>query len=76
MLIEAGWRVPEDVAIVGFDGSDMTLICTPTLTTVAQPAYEIGLKAAEMLFALLEGRTLAEKRVTLDFALKIRQSTH
>ena len=76
VLIEAGWRVPEDVAIVGFDGSDMTLICTPTLTTVAQPAYEIGLKAAEMLFALLEGRTLAEKRVTLDFALKIRQSTH
>ena len=46
-----------------------------TLTTVAQPAYQIGLKSAEMLFALLEGRALAEKQVTLDFELKVRQST-
>ena len=74
-LIEAGVRVPGDISIVGFDGSDMTLICTPTLTTVAQPAYQIGLRSAEMLFALLEGRTLEERQVTLDFELKIRQST-
>jgi LacI family transcriptional regulator, repressor for deo operon, udp, cdd, tsx, nupC, and nupG len=74
-LIDAGVRVPEDVSIVGFDGSDMTLICTPTLTTVAQPAYQIGLKSAEMLFAVMEGRALAEKRVTLEFELKVRQST-
>ena len=74
-LIEAGVRVPGDISIVGFDGSDMTLICTPTLTTVAQPAYQIGLRSAEMLFALLEGRTLEERQVTLDFELKVRQST-
>lgn len=74
-LIEAGVRIPEDVSIVGFDGSDMTLICTPTLTTIAQPAYKIGLKSAEMLFSLLEGKTLDEREVILDFELKIRQST-
>lgn len=75
-LIEAGVKVPDEMSIVGFDGSDMTLICTPTLTTVAQPAYQIGVKAAEMLFALLDGQQLAERKVTLDFALKVRQSTH
>ena len=53
----------------------MTLICTPRLTTVAQPAYQIGMKAAEMLFAVLEGEVLAERKVTLDFELKVRQST-
>ena len=74
-LIEAGIRVPDDVSIVGFDGSDMTLICTPTLTTVAQPAYQIGVKSAEMLFAVLDGNVLEEPAVTLDFELKIRQST-
>ena len=74
-LIEAGVRVPDDLSIVGFDGSDMTLICTPTLTTIAQPAYQIGRKSAEMLFTLLEGKTLEERSVTLDFELKIRQST-
>ena len=62
-------------SIVGSDGSDMTLICTPRLTTVAQPAYQIGMKAAEMLFAELEGEVLQESRVTLDFELKVRQST-
>jgi len=74
-LLEGGVRVPEDMSIVGFDGSDMTLICTPTLTTIAQPAYQIGKKSAEMLFTLLDGKTLEEREVTLDFELKIRQST-
>lgn len=74
-LIEAGIRVPDDLSIVGFDGSDMTLICTPTLTTVAQPAYRIGMKSAEMLFKLLNGEQLVEKAVTLDFEFRIRQST-
>lgn len=74
-MIEAGIRIPDDISIVGFDGSDMTLICTPTLTTIAQPAARIGLKSAEMLFSLLEGKTLDERSVTLDFELKIRQST-
>lgn len=74
-LIEAGIRVPEDISIVGFDGSDMTLICTPTLTTIAQPAYQIGLKSAEMLFTLLDGKSLEQRKVILDFELKIRQST-
>jgi LacI family repressor for deo operon, udp, cdd, tsx, nupC, and nupG len=74
-LIDAGVKVPEDIAIVGFDGSDMTLICTPRLTTIAQPAYQIGMKAAEMLFAVLEGEALKERNVTLDFELKVRQST-
>ena len=75
-LIDAGVKVPDDISIVGFDGSDMTLICTPQLTTVAQPAYQIGMKAAEMLFAALEGAVLEERDVTLDFELKVRQSTH
>ena len=74
-LVERGVRVPEDMSIVGFDGSDMTLICTPTLTTIAQPAYQIGKKSAEMLFTLLEGKKLEEREVTLYFELKIRQST-
>ena len=74
-LIDAGVKVPDDISIVGFDGSDMTLICTPQLTTVAQPAYQIGMKAAEMLFAVLEGEVLEESKVTLDFELKVRQST-
>jgi len=75
LFIDAGLRVPDDVSIIGYDGTDITLICTPTLTTVAQPAYQIGVKAAEMLFTVLDGQDLSGQRVTLDFELKVRQST-
>ena len=75
LFIESGLRIPEDVSIIGFDGSDMTLICTPTLTTIAQPAYQIGVRSAEMLFAVLGGKEMKQRRVTLDFELKVRQST-
>jgi LacI family repressor for deo operon, udp, cdd, tsx, nupC, and nupG len=74
-LIDAGVRVPEDVAVFGFDDIDMARICTPMLTTVAQPMALIGRKAAEMLFTLVDGKELEERRVVLDYAIKKRQST-
>ena len=74
-FIEAGLRVPEDVAVVGFDDIDLTRICTPMLTTVAQPMHRIGRKAGEMLFTLLAGKELEYRRVILDYEIMRRQST-
>jgi len=44
-----GIRVPEDVSIIGFDDIDISPLTYPSLTTVSQPLYEIGIRSAERL---------------------------
>jgi LacI family transcriptional regulator len=44
-----GVQVPGDVSVVGFDGIHLTRYTTPTLTTVAQPIFELGQRAGELL---------------------------
>jgi len=55
MLGRAGLRVPEDVAIVGFDDSPVAMNVTPALTTVRQPSHEQGEQMVEVLLSLLAG---------------------
>ncbi|WP_345383980.1 LacI family DNA-binding transcriptional regulator [Pseudonocardia yuanmonensis] len=50
-----GLRVPEDISVVGFDDLPMSALLTPRLTSVRQPAHEMGYRAAKVLFDLLEG---------------------
>ena len=52
---DLGLRVPEDVAVVGFDNIQMSAYTDPPLTTVRHPAAEVGRQAAEMLFKQLSG---------------------
>lgn len=53
---QMGWRVPEDIAVVGFDDLRVSKHLLPALTTIHQPAEEIGQRAAELLFDRIEGR--------------------
>ena len=56
-------KVPEDIAIVGFDDFDFARYVDPPLTTVALPGYEMGHRAAELLFEYLaKGRFPRRKR--------------
>lgn len=74
---ELGLRCPEDVALAMFDDVPFGDVIQPRLTVVAQPAYEMGHVATELLIARLEGReTSAEpvKRVLVP-ELLVREST-
>jgi len=51
---EAGVRVPEDVAVLGYDDSPVCDLVRPRLSSIAQPAARMGREAAEMLLSLLE----------------------
>jgi len=76
-LKETGWRIPEDIALVGFSNNPVTALIEPPLTTVNQPAHEIGRTAAGLLLKQLEdNRTAltAEIRI-LKTDLIVRQST-
>ena len=52
---DMGLRVPEDVSIVGFDDLPFAALLTPGLTSVRQPAHDMGFRAAAELLDLLEG---------------------
>jgi DNA-binding LacI/PurR family transcriptional regulator len=72
-LKAAGLRVPEDVALVGFDDSETARHCDPQLTTVHQPIEEQGRQMVQRLLATIAGDTHGVG-VILDTELVIRQS--
>lgn len=73
-LKEAGLSVPEDMAIVGFtDDIRAPLLETP-LTTIHQPAYAVGKKAAEKLIRTIENEDEPAENIEVLTTLKIRAS--
>ena len=74
-LLEAGLRVPDDVSVVGFDGTEASECCTPRLTTVEVPLREIGARGADLLLRLLAGNSVSPEPVVLPVRLVVREST-
>jgi DNA-binding LacI/PurR family transcriptional regulator len=74
--VEAGWRVPEDIAITGFDNTTAGRYACPPLTTVAQPTEALAKKAVELLLKQMRGETIStgEELVKLPCQLVVRQS--
>ena len=74
-LREAGRRVPEDVAVVGFDDVPVAGLITPRLTTVAQFQENLGVRAAEMLLERLAGTAPEHGRSEeMPYELIVRES--
>lgn len=74
-LRELGLRCPEDVSLVGFDDLELASFTNPALTTVAQPAYQLGSRAAALLFERLGGENLPAQHIVMKTTLKMRAST-
>ncbi|MCW3060160.1 MAG: LacI family transcriptional regulator [Capsulimonas sp.] len=74
-LGKRGFRVPEDVAITGFDDVPEAMHIAGGLTTVRQPFHRIGQVAVERLVAMIEGAPLSECRISLPAELIVRAST-
>jgi DNA-binding LacI/PurR family transcriptional regulator len=72
-LRKAGRRIPDDVAVVGFDDMDFASYTEPPLTTVRQPIMEIGRTVARQLLRVVEGKEI-ERVVVLPTELVIRES--
>jgi len=69
-----GRRVPGDVAVVGFDDIRFAAFYRPALTTVAQPMYEIGRRAAQLLLDQVGGRADGPQSIVLPHRLVVRES--
>jgi len=67
-------RIPDDIALVAFDELDWMSLVEPGLTVVAQPTYDLGRAAAELLFDRVEGGAHPAEELVLTPTLVIRQS--
>ena len=75
VLAAAGRRVPEDVAVVGYDDSPVATTVRPQLTSVRQPIEEMGHETARLLIDLVEGSDPVPRRVILATELIRRASS-
>jgi LacI family transcriptional regulator len=71
---ERGWRLPEDLSIVGFDDIPQAAHVHPTLTTVRQPLEEMGRSAARLLLQYIAEPTAEVERIELSTELILRES--
>ncbi|WP_427173392.1 LacI family DNA-binding transcriptional regulator [Arthrobacter sp. 92] len=70
-----GIRIPEDLSLVGFDGTYQAEESVPALTSVAQPLHEMGRAALRFVLRQLHGDELDSRRVELATHLVVREST-
>ncbi|SCJ97127.1 Glucose-resistance amylase regulator [uncultured Clostridium sp.] len=72
-VADCGLKVGKDIAIIGFDGMDISEFYNPGITTMKQPKEAMALKSIELLFALLSGKG-DHKHILLDTELIERES--
>ena len=72
---EAGVRVPQDVAVVGFDNIEIGQFIHPSLTTVAQQKDEIGQQAVQRIVELLSGQEKESRKMLVPTRLIARESS-
>jgi DNA-binding LacI/PurR family transcriptional regulator len=71
---DAGLRVPDDVAVVGFSDDIRAPLISVPLTTVRQPAYQLGRLAAQKLLKLIEGRGRNPEEIIVSTEIVLRDS--
>jgi LacI family transcriptional regulator, galactose operon repressor len=72
---EAGYSVPRDLAVVGYDDLELARFTNPPLTTIAQPKKEIGAQAVNLLVDRISHKDRPPRRVVLPPELIVRRST-
>ncbi|MEJ8543786.1 LacI family DNA-binding transcriptional regulator [Brevibacillus borstelensis] len=74
-LQQMGLSVPDQVALCGFDGIELTVITEPELTTISQPIYDMGALSTRLLIQKIEGVAVDNQIYEFDVELIARGST-
>ena len=72
---DAGKRVPEDISVMGFNNEGFSSFLYPSLTTVLQPSYEMGKKAAQLQMDIIEKKEPEKNEYIFDTEIIKRKST-
>jgi LacI family transcriptional regulator len=71
---EAGLKIPNDVAAIGFSNNVITPVVDPPLTTVDQFPFEMGKKATEILIRTIEDKSIEPRTIVMETKLIVRES--
>lgn len=74
-LRNLGIRIPEDIGIVGFSNEPFSKVVSPSISTIEQPGFEMGQKAAELIIRKIENKERTYQTITLHTKLIIRESS-
>lgn len=74
-ILKRGIRIPEDIQLIGYDDIAFTSLLHPPLSTIRQPAYEMGAQAAEMLIKRINREKLEVTHKKLPVSFVERQKT-
>jgi len=74
-IIEMGFKVPDDISLIGYDGMPLTAVCSPSLTTVKIPLMKLANNACNLLLKRFENNNLKTAIIKLNPHLLIREST-
>ncbi len=75
VALQKGIAIPNDLQIIGFDGISLAEMMCPSITTVAQPIYEMGRIATELLLEQMEGKRLETEHYRLPIEIIERNTT-
>ncbi|MEI7424225.1 MAG: LacI family DNA-binding transcriptional regulator [Prolixibacteraceae bacterium] len=75
-LRSEGYRIPEDIGIVGFSNEPFSRVVSPSISTIAQPAFLMGQKAAELILNQIENQEKSFTTLVLPTELIIRESSN
>ncbi|MDG6882772.1 Ribose operon repressor [Phocoenobacter uteri] len=71
---QAGLKIPQDMAVIGYDDIHIAQFLAPPLTTINQPKKELAKKAVETLLARIKNNNPPYQKIILDPVLKLRKS--
>lgn len=74
-LIDNGYKVPDDVSVIGFYDTDLADIYRPKLTSVTHPIYDIGAIAIRMIIKHIDGHEIKDRQVRLKHGIVFRESS-
>jgi len=74
-LKEKGFRIPEDISIIGFDDVEADLSLDPPLTTIRVPKTELGIEAMRLMSDMLQNKFTSPKKILVPIELVERKST-
>ena len=73
-IFDAGYNVPQDISVVGFNDTKLAKIYRPKLTTVFQPLFDMGAVSIRALIKLINGEPVEEKKIELPYQIMERES--